>query len=69
MEVHSNATFHLLWPKPFLAFPQGLDQCDGILKLDLKIRVICISITLQTGLLCLVRGSMKLHFCHCVLHL
>ena len=69
MGLHSNATSHLFWPKPFLALPQGLDNHDGILTLDVRKRIICIFTTLLTGLLCLVRGSTKQHYCHCALHL
>ena len=36
MELHSNATLHMLCQKLFLVLPQGLDQCDGIQILDPK---------------------------------
>ena len=45
MGLCSNATSHLLWQNLFLALPQGLDQCGGILILDLRKRIICISTT------------------------
>ena len=50
MGLHSNAIFHLFWQELFLALPQGLDQCDGILISDLRKRIICISTALLTGL-------------------
>ena len=68
MELHSNATFHL-WLKLLLVLPQRLAQCDSMLILDPMNRIICISATLLTGLLCLIRGSMKLHYSHHALHL
>ena len=42
MGLHSNTVSHLLWQKLFLALPQELDQCDDILILDIRKRIICI---------------------------
>ena len=50
--LHSNAIFHSLWQKLFLALPQWLDQCHDILITDLRKRIFYISTTLLTGLWC-----------------
>ena len=52
--IQNQVTFQCHFPFPVakavLALPQGLDQCEGIIILDQRKRIVCISTTLLTGL-------------------